>query len=66
VTVIEQDSTVIVARFNPRSRAKDGDTVEVCGRHARHSTSSTRAQVSGSTTGNSSTKGVRCVELHSF
>jgi multiple sugar transport system ATP-binding protein len=27
--VIEQDSTVIVARFNPRSRAKDGDTVEV-------------------------------------
>jgi multiple sugar transport system ATP-binding protein len=29
VTVIEQDSTVIVCRFNPRSRAKDGDTVEV-------------------------------------
>jgi multiple sugar transport system ATP-binding protein len=29
VTVIEQDSTVIVCRFNPRSRAKDGDTVEI-------------------------------------
>ena len=29
VTVVEQDSTVIVSRFNPRSRAKDGDTVEI-------------------------------------
>ena len=29
VTVVEQDATIIVCRFNPRSRAKDGDNVEV-------------------------------------
>ena len=29
VTVVEQDATIMVCRFNPRSRAKDGDNVEV-------------------------------------
>ena len=29
MTVVEQDATIIVCRFNPRSRVQDGDNVEV-------------------------------------